>query len=503
MRVAILLGIVWGVLGTPETDAKREELMTCNSVGPGYFKFFSKTMDQLAPGESLTFEGHCFKDIAVKVTQEDDKLLALIEARGLKALGCAELVLVSTGKTTNVQVMLMPTTYIQEVPLGQLSPEEREYVEAEGLFIMRGCDDLRNFPKDVWMTIKLFIGGWFTSQWIPIFGSKIPEFQVRANMDFVKQATGFEWRLREDRKKVLLDPKYIHSGDFFGLTRFDGVANVAHVVTGSPVGHCAMALWDEGTLWVIETEDGGGNTRKGIKRTEYKEWIHHADLGDNSVVLVRLKKELRDKMNVPGMWAAYKLIQGIPYGFNNFIFGSQDTLDQNRPDYFDPNFVVTFAGVLFKWFPSLINRVLVNGLNMRLGTKGLDVDGIWQEIYEQRVTVPELLAIVEDEDWLYPEGISLVCSSLLVYLYKAGGLFGDLTINSPEFTPMDVLVLDFWDLDDQQLIDACKGRAPRGYCQIMGIFDMDLGRIGYVTPYNNMNERCSTMPPHYYRSDDC
>lgn len=503
MRVAILLWMATAVLGGFPGEGPTPELMTCDTEGPGYFKFFSKTMDQLAPGESLTFRGHCFKEISVRVTQEEGKIKAEIDARGLKELGCLELLLVSTGKTTNVQVMPMPTRYVQEVPLAQLTAVEQEYVQTTGLFILRGCDDLRNFPRDLWMTIKLFIGGWFTSQWIPIFGSKIPEFQVRANMDFVKRATGYEWKIREDRKKVLLNQKYIRSGDFLGLTRFDGVANVAHVVAGSPVGHCAMALWDAGTLYVIETEDGGGNTRKGIKRTEYNEWLRHADHGDNNLVVVRLKKELRDKLNVPAMWAAFKLIEGIPYGFNNFIFGSQDTVDQNRPDYFDPNFVVVFAGMLFKWFPSVVNRVLVNGLNMRLGTRGLDVDGIWQEIYQQKVTVPDLLAIVEDEDWEYPEGISLVCSSLLVYLYKAGGLFDDLTINSPEFTPSDVLALDFWDLKDQELIEACKGRAPRGYCQVMGMFDMDLGRIGYVTPYSNMNERCPSMPPHYYRPDDC
>lgn len=503
MRACVFLALLCAAVAAGRSAVDASELMTCDSEGPGYFKFFSKTMVQLAPDETYHFSGHCFKSIFVNVTRDDNRLLIVTEARGLKRMGCGELMMFSTGLTTQVQVMLMPSSYLQELNITAMSPEEADFALSEGLFVLRGCDELLNFPKDIWMTLKLFIGGWFTSQYIPIFGTKIPEFQVMANVDFVKRASGYTWEMRKDRRKVILDPKYIYSGDFLGSTRFDGVANMAHVITGSPMGHCAMALWEGDTLYVIETEDGGGNQRKGVKRTEYREWLHHADLGDGNVVLVRLKKELRDKLDVVGMWSAFRAIQGTPYGFNNFIFGSQDTTDQNRPDYIDPNFTVLLAGFLYQFAPDLMKRVLINGLNMRLGTTDLDVDGIWREIHQQRVSVAELLAIVEDEDWNYPEGISLVCSSLLVYLYKAGGLFGDLTINSPEFTPADLVQLDFWDLHDKELIEACKGRAPRGYCQLMGLFDMDLGRMGFVQPYSHMNEQCPTMPPHYHRPEYC
>lgn len=499
-KIALLLLFLMAVRSQ---TVRKEDLMTCDSVGPGYFKFFSKTMEQLSPGESIAFSGHCFRSITVKVEREADRFVGTIDARGLREIGCIEVVLLSTGKSTAIQVMMIPSSYTKEFTFADLSVGERGFVETEGLFVLRGCDDLRNFPKDLWMTFKMFVGGWMTNQWIPVFGTKIPEFQVKANMDFVKRATGYEWKFREDKKKVLLDPKYIQSGDFFGLTRFDGVANIAHVVSNSRTGHCAMALWEGSTLYVIETEDGGGNQRKGVKRTEYWEWMRKADEGDNSVVLLRLRKDLASKLDIKKVWEAFHKIEGTPYGFNNFIFGSQDTLDQNRPDYIDPNFVAIFAGLVSRFAPALINKVLIDGINQRLGTPGFNIDGIWEEVYKQKTNFPEILAIVENEDWQYPEGVSLVCSALVIYLYKAGGLFGDLPINSPEFTPYDVVSLNFWDLNNKELIDACKGRAPRGYCQLMGMFDMDLGKINFVEPYAHMAETCPSIAPDYVRPEGC
>lgn len=481
----------------------REDLLTCDSAGPGYFKFFSKTMQQLSPGESIAFSGHCFKSITVKVDRHESQFVATIDARGLREIGCIELVMVSTGKSTEVQMIMIPSSYTKEFNFNLLSAGEREFAETEGLFVLRGCDDLRNFPKDLWMTFKMFVGGWMTNQWIPVFGTKIPEFQIMANIDYVKRAAGYEWKFREDRRKVLLDPKYIQSGDFFGLTRFDGVANIAHVVSNSRSGHCAMALWEGSTLYVIETEDGGGNQRKGVKRTEYREWLYKADEGDNSVVLLSLRKDLAAKFDTKKAWEAYYKIEGIPYGFNNFIFSSQDTLDQNRPDYIDPNFVAIFAGLVSRFAPALIDRVFVDGINQRLGTPGFSIDAIWEEVYKQKTSFAEILAMVENEDWQYSQGVSLICSALVIHLYKAGGLFGDLPINSPEFTPYDVTSLNFWDLENKEVIEACKGRAPRGYCQLMGMFDMDLGKINFVEPYAHMAETCPSIAPDYVRPDGC
>jgi len=39
-----------------------------------------------------------------------------------------------------------------------------------------------------------------------------------------------------------------------------------------------------------------------------------------------------------------------------------------------------------------------------------------------------LFAMTEKDGWMYSDGYSYVCSSFVIGVYKAGGLFGDLSI---------------------------------------------------------------------------
>jgi len=58
-----------------------------------------------------------------------------------------------------------------------------------------------------------------------------------------------------------------------------------------------------------------------------------------------------------------------------------------------------------------------------------------------------VLAIPENDEWTYSDGKSLVCCSFVIALYKAGGLFDGLDIQATEFTPRDVIMLNFWDFN--------------------------------------------------------
>ena len=59
-------------------------------------------------------------------------------------------------------------------------------------------------------------------------------------------------------------------------------------------------------------------------------------------------------------------------------------------------------------------------------------------------------AMVEIDGWEYNDGVSYVCSAYVAAMYKAAGLFGDLEINAVEFTPKDVYILNFFDLNYQR-----------------------------------------------------
>jgi len=75
--------------------------------------------------------------------------------------------------------------------------------------------------------------------------------------------------------------------------------------------------------------------------------------------------------------------------------------------------------------PDTVYSFMGEALNMRLGTKGLSLAEVMNLAVDRGITLEELMAIVENDNWVYSDGKSMVCSSFVAALYKAGGLFGD------------------------------------------------------------------------------
>jgi len=75
-----------------------------------------------------------------------------------------------------------------------------------------------------------------------------------------------------------------------------------------------------------------------------------------------------------------------------------------------------------------------------------------------------LYAIVEQDEWVYSDGPSYVCSAFAAGLYKAAGLFDGMDIQATEFTPRDVYMLDIYDRD-YVVPEKCRVNDPElPYC---------------------------------------
>ena len=84
---------------------------------------------------------------------------------------------------------------------------------------------------------------------------------------------------------------------------------------------------------------------------------------------------------------------------------------------------------------------------------------------------------------------------------KNSGVFGDIDINSTEFTPKDLYELEFWQMNKK--IEGCEDYMEDGYCQFLGQYILKLGKTSFVKPYQHMNEKCPTIAPNYNRIDKC
>lgn len=61
-------------------------------------------------------------------------------------------------------------------------------------------------------------------------------------------------------------------------------------------------------------------------------------------------------------------------------------------------------------------------MNKRLNTTGLNVVEIGAECAKRDMTIGDVMTLVEQDEWIYPDGYSMVCSSFVAAAYKRAGI---------------------------------------------------------------------------------
>lgn len=131
-----------------------------------------------------------------------------------------------------------------------------------------------------------------------------------------------------------------------------------------------------------------------------------------------------------------------------------------------------------------------------MNTTRLGMRDVVIEAAKRNLTSQQLLAMPEKDGWLYEgieprDGEAYVCSSYIVAIFKAAGLFGDMKIEATEFTPRDLIELEFFNNKHRSNHTLCNKYDPNlPYCQIMGKYRMEFPGYGTQSPYSGMNERC-------------
>jgi hypothetical protein len=298
---------------------------------------------------------------------------------------------------------------------------------------------------------------------------------------------------------------------------FGGIGPLLQYGMGGRTSHVTTAVWDTDSkgnreLYIVESRDGTDWPNDGVQRNTYDLWISMVEKEETSVVYLPLKKELSEKYDEAKAWARFKELQGNKYGYPNVITtwigiffpkNKSDTEYDNYPPLLDFNFAYSVFMILQGMKYSFPQRIFAEPLNMRLGTKDLDMKQIPIEAKKQGKTLRQLMAMPEQDKWVYSDGQSRVCSSLAIDMYMHAGLFGDLNIQATEFTPRDVYQLGFFK-GAEDLPAECKANDPElSYCQIMGDTLIDLAGFNSVKPYSQMNEKCGGEPPLYVRKEGC
>jgi len=158
--------------------------------------------------------------------------------------------------------------------------------------------------------------------------------------------------------------------------------------------------------------------------------------------------------------------------------------------------------------PTLAMNFFTSALNKRLGVEGKNIAEIAMLGAEQGMSVEDVMAMTEMDGWEYTgleptDGRNWVCSAYVAAIFKAGGLFDDMDIQSTEFATMDVYVLDLFDTTTP-LPEQCVAADPNlPYCQLLGKYQVELPWYNTIKPYDHMFENCAINYPTYERTPGC
>lgn len=491
--------------GKPLLDLNNSTITCAKGEGPDYFRFVPQFKGSAKPGQDAYFNNECLYRNLLEVTEVTDTSIefSIVGFNFDPLKVCYDSYFVAI--LNNFHVFTLEVDGLSKsFRFDNLTADIIADVEQNGIRVFSFCDGIEDLTLDLLMTIQLFLGGLGLDPNIPIFGSHTTKEQERANIEFLTHAIGYTMEPRTVNN-INIDPNEIHSGDFLAVTRLDGLDEIIMWGTGGRVGHSTMALWitESGIreLYVVESQAGWYWPNAGLQRTKFAQWVEWAENASFNVVVLPLKDEYRAIFDEAAVYEYFTTVEGMPYGYHNFLFGWIDTVSDNFPPILSPEIFTIGFSLVEEIIPSAIESIYTLAINRRLGTQGLKIAGLEQAAYLQGKTLPQVQAEVELDEWEYPDGYSFVCSSFVLVLYKKAGILNQwLPLQGTEFTPKDVYSLNIFN-SSAVLPDICKKSDPTlPYCQILGEYRIDLGSdYASIAPYPNMNQYCASAAPEFLR----
>lgn len=197
----------------------------------------------------------------------------------------------------------------------------------------------------------------------------------------------------------------------------------------------------------------------------------------------------------------------MPYGYHNYLFGWIDSPLDNLPQTLPGQLIAPVFSLIESFAANTTQLFFADALNQRLGVSGKNLSEISNLAGLKNMTVMEVASLVEEDSFVYHgyyhDGIARTCSPFVTEMYMKGGIFGDLIINSAEFTPKDVYFMDIFEAKPERP-QACIDADPDAdHCQFLGDYRITYPGLNSVPLYSHMMEHCTGHPPHFIRPEGC
>jgi hypothetical protein len=519
-----------GQIGSAIRAARKPYAGSSNTSYP-YFSWIPMPVgDAIPDGDAVQFSTPCFGSVVATASSMNDTYVVLtITTSNQLAWFCSDAYMLVGGGSLSFQELDEEKTYTIgfDVSGGVSTTAGKWYLQQTGIRMLKFRDNLVDTVGELVDTVVLLSG---------FAINPIPAETLQANIDFIQNYIEASPRLQPKTQlrsagAVVangIDPSYIQSGDALLVLRPDGLDPMIGWGEGDTVGHSTVALWINGELNVCEstTKDAYWPTN-GIQCHKYAEWIDLCVQAGHNVVLVPLAPSFASAFDQSKAYDFFLANQGLDYGFQVFLFGWLDTASQNFPcvpsDY-TVCLTATAAEVIAVLLDNIMGgtpenifrQALQHRVNLWPGDASV-LDCLMTGQQQLSMNFTDLYMAVERDDWVYNTtkfgdaavGRAMVCCVFVCNLWKAAGVFGNLTheIQCGEQTLWDIFSMQIF--DDTKMgsgrPEICKQYDPDNQlCQLTGNLTLYLKPDVNTRPlYAGMGERCSSKGPNYVRQPGC
>ena len=494
------------------------------SVYP-YWRMIPAYISSLTPEVEATWSSPCFDHVSAMLYKEsNDQYSLTITNRDATSRDCSDNYLLATleGYKLHTFTCLSPLKFLCNqkisIPWNASNATDAELfdVDTKGIRVFRFQDDTVSTLDQLEATLTLFE---------PLLTQKVGDKAAAANIDFLAKYANVTGVTKRAIQQVPVDASLIHSGDFFGVLRLDGLDPMLAWAMGSVTGHTVLALWmdEPPQLYIVESTNNNSYwTVNGIQRTPYLTWLANASAADYNVVWAPLSPEAAARFNATAASEYFFTQEGYDYGYYNLLWGWQDTVLDNYPCLppsfslcLTPHHVQILFGFIDRVIPTVGDILFIQAWNKRLGTQGLSFAELLQHANQTAKISAELVPIiVERDEWTYTtqrygqvaEGPAQVCCVFVCNMWKSAGLFGNLTdsFECAEQTNFDDYSLNLLTTPTQRPKQCTNADPNNTLCQLEGEYTLELGpEYGVRSAYAHMGESCPSLAPSYSRPSDC
>lgn len=194
---------------------------------------------------------------------------------------------------------------------GGFSDAELYDVLNNGIRVFKFPDEVFGTTTEIWETLMLFFGA--------LIGAHVPAWTAEDNLKFLADHMNVTMEKRTITDVDILETE-IHSGDFLGIIRLDGLDPMLAWAMGSHTGHTAITMWMDNQLYVCEsTVDSSYWPTNGIQKTPWKQWLKQAKAASYNVVHLPLAPEIRSIFNETAAIEFFNSVQGLRESFIKFF----------------------------------------------------------------------------------------------------------------------------------------------------------------------------------------